>query len=109
LDPHIFFGGDSARFWAPLSWTLIFGLIFAFFMTLFILPGMYLIAERLRRPMRRHYGGKWISFVGIPPLTLLFIPLMLVTMVLHKREVARRRRRLANNPNVNKSFIGSWL
>ena len=27
-------------------------------MTLFIVPAMYIIAERLRRPMRRHFGGK---------------------------------------------------
>jgi multidrug efflux pump subunit AcrB len=108
FNPNLFFGGDSARFWAPLAWTLIFGLIFAFFMTLFILPGMYLIAERLRRPMRRQYGGKWISFLGIPPLTLIFIPLMVVTMLLHRRDVARRRRRLKGKP-VNEAFIGSWF
>src|SRR4249920_3595850 len=24
LDPHIFFGGDNAIFWKPLSWTIIF-------------------------------------------------------------------------------------
>jgi multidrug efflux pump subunit AcrB len=108
LNPHIFFGGDSSRFWAPLAWTLIFGLIFAFFMTLFILPGMYLIAERLRRPMRRNFGGKWISILGIPPFTLLFIPLMIVTMILHRRDVARRRRILRDKP-VNQAFIGSWF
>jgi multidrug efflux pump subunit AcrB len=108
FNPNLFFGGDSARFWAPLAWTLIFGLIFAFFMTLFILPGMYLIAERLRRPMRRQYGGKWISFLGIPPLTLIFIPLMVVTMLLHRKDVARRRRRLKGKP-VNEAFIGSWF
>ena len=79
LNPHIFFGGDNVAFWKPLSWTIIFGLAFAFFMTLIIVPAMYLIAERLKRPMRRMYGGKWISFVGIPPLILLFIPLMIAT------------------------------
>ena len=47
LNPHIYFGGDSAKFWKPLSWTIIFGLSFAFFMTLVIVPSMYLIAERL--------------------------------------------------------------
>jgi multidrug efflux pump subunit AcrB len=73
LNPHIFFGGDSASFWKPLSWTIIFGLSFAFFMTLVIVPAMYLIAERLKRPMRRQFGGTWISMLGIPPLTLLFI------------------------------------
>ncbi|OLY91280.1 Multidrug efflux pump subunit AcrB [Cnuella takakiae] len=108
FNPHLFFGGDSARFWAPLAWTLIFGLIFAFFMTLFILPGMYLIAERLRRPMRRIYGGKWISFLGIPPLTLLFIPLMIATMIIHRFDVARRRRKLQGE-RVDEKFVGSWF
>ena len=109
LNPHIFFGGDNVVFWKPLSWTIIFGLAFAFFMTLLIVPSMYLIAERLKRPMRRMYGGKWISLLGIPPLTVLFIPLMIITMVRHRMDVARRRRVLANKKTVNKAFIGSWL
>jgi multidrug efflux pump subunit AcrB len=109
LNPHIFFGGDSVVFWKPLSWTIIFGLAFAFFMTLLIVPGMYLIAERLKRPMRRMYGGRWISIMGIPPLTLLFIPLMAGAMIKHRRDVARRRKRLGGKSTVNESFIGSWL
>ncbi len=82
FSPHIYFGGDNTVFWKPLSWTIIFGLSFAFFMTLFMVPGMYLIAERLRRPMRRMFGGKWISFLGIPPFTPLFIYLIMVTLQL---------------------------
>lgn len=109
LNPHIFFGGDNVMFWKPLSWTIIFGLAFAFFMTLIMVPSMYLIAERLRRPMRRHYGGKWISFLGIPPFTILFIPLMIITMVLHRRDVRRRKERLKKNDKVNNRFIGSWF
>jgi multidrug efflux pump subunit AcrB len=110
LNPHIFFGGDNVVFWKPLSWTIIFGLAFAFFMTLLILPAMYLISERLRRPMRNMYGGKWISFLGIPPLTFLFIPLMVVTMVKHRYKVKRRKRKLAGKPEkVNQAFIGSWF
>jgi len=110
LNPHIFFGGDNVVFWKPLSWTIIFGLAFAFFMTLLILPAMYLIAERLRRPMRKMYGGKWISFMGIPPLTLAFIPLMLITMGVHYYKVSRRRRKLAGKKEkVNDAFIGSWF
>ncbi len=106
LNPHIFFGGDNVAFWKPLSWTIIFGLAFAFFMTLIIVPAMYLIAERLRRPMRRMYGGKWISFMGIPPLIFLFIPLMIWTMIRHRIEVARRKRRLKNE---NEKWTGSWF
>ncbi len=107
LNPHIFFGGDSAVFWAPLSWTIIFGLAFAFFMTLVMVPGMYLIAERLRRPMQRLYGGKWISFMGIPPLTILFIPLVLFAMVVHRRDVSRRRAKLG--PKATEAQVGQWL
>ena len=106
LNPHIFFGGDNAAFWKPLSWTIIFGLAFAFFMTLFIVPGMYIIAERLKRPMRRHFGGKWISFLGIPPLTFIFIPLIFVTMYIHKKNVKRRLAK--NNANGDETINGSW-
>ncbi|MBL7902826.1 MAG: efflux RND transporter permease subunit [Bacteroidia bacterium] len=49
LNPHIFFGGDNVVFWGPLSWTMIFGLIFATVLTLLVVPAMYLIAERLKR------------------------------------------------------------
>jgi multidrug efflux pump subunit AcrB len=107
LNPHIFFGGDNVAFWKPLSWTLIFGLIFAFFMTLFIVPAMYLIAERLRRPMRRHFGGKWISMLGIPPLTFLFIPLVFVTTWIQRKNVAKRIAK--NNANNDTTFNGSWF
>ena len=107
LNPHIFFGGDSARFWKPLSWTIIFGLAFAFFMTLVIVPSMYLIAERLRRPMRRQYGGKWISMMGIPPLTFIFMPLMLITMFIHRAQAARRKRKMGNK--YDERWTGSWF
>jgi len=108
LNPHIYFGGDNAVFWKPLSWTIIFGLAFAFFMTLVIVPSMYLIAERLRRPMRRHWGGKWISFLGIPPFTILFLLLMFITIVRHSFEKMRRRRKLSGK-RVNEAWIGSWF
>ena len=108
FQPHIFFGGDNARFWKPLSWTIIFGLSFAFFMTLVIVPSMYLIAERLRRPMRRMFGGKWISMLGIPPLTIIFLPLMIITWISHEKKVKRRTEKLQGQ-KVNKKFIGSWF
>jgi multidrug efflux pump subunit AcrB/uncharacterized membrane protein YhaH (DUF805 family) len=41
LNPHIFFGGDSVAFWGPLSWTMIFGLSFATFLTLVMVPVLY--------------------------------------------------------------------
>ena len=107
LNPHIFFGGDSVVFWKPLSWTIIFGLAFAFFMTLIIVPSMYLIAERLKRPMRRQYGGTWISMLGIPPLTILFIPLMIATQAIHRSKARRRKRKYGNK--YDERWTGSWF
>jgi multidrug efflux pump subunit AcrB len=48
FKPHIFFGGDNVAFWGPLSWTMIFGLIFGTFLTLFLVPVMYLMMVRTK-------------------------------------------------------------
>lgn len=48
-NPHLYFGGDNVVFWGPLSWTMIFGLAFATFLTLLLVPSMYLLSERLKR------------------------------------------------------------
>jgi multidrug efflux pump subunit AcrB len=55
LNPHIFFGGDNVAFWGPLSWTMIFGLIFGTFLTLFLVPVMYLLVTKLKE---RIFGKK---------------------------------------------------
>ncbi len=55
LNPHIYFGGTSAAFWGVMAWTVIFGLVFATFLTLIVVPVMYWLAYRLKR---RFYGGK---------------------------------------------------
>jgi len=47
-NPHIFFGGDSVAFWGPLSWTMIFGLGFATFLTLIVVPAMIILVHRLK-------------------------------------------------------------
>jgi multidrug efflux pump subunit AcrB len=49
FNPHIFFGGDNVAFWGPLSWTMIFGLIFGTFLTLFLVPVMYLLVAKLKQ------------------------------------------------------------
>mgnify|MGYP006288541403 FL=1 len=51
-DPNIYFGGDNVIFWSPIAWTVIFGLVFATFLTLVVVPVMYLIFERLTRRTR---------------------------------------------------------
>jgi multidrug efflux pump len=49
LRPQIYFGGDNAAFWSPMSWTVIFGLTVATFLTLVIIPCMYQIILSTRR------------------------------------------------------------
>ena len=51
FDPQIFFGGDNAIFWGPMAWTVIFGLSFATFLTLILVPVMYLLADKIRNKM----------------------------------------------------------
>ncbi len=88
LNPHIFFGGDSVVFWGPLSWTIIFGLIFAFFLTLMMVPSMYLIAERLRRPMDKFYGTKYVAIFGFTgPLFFIFVGIMYLVKALQGKKV----------------------
>jgi len=57
LDPQIFIGGDNVAFWGPLSWTVIYGLIFATFLTLIVVPVMYWLTYR----MREYFLAKLIS------------------------------------------------
>lgn len=48
FDANIYFGGDNAIFWGPMAWTVIFGLTFATFLTLVIVPVMYMLSEFFR-------------------------------------------------------------
>lgn len=47
-DPQIYVGGDNVIFWGPMSWTIIFGLTFATFLTLVIVPVMYLLLNKFK-------------------------------------------------------------
>ena len=47
-DPNIFMGGDNVMFWGPMSWTVIFGLTFATFLTLVIVPVMLYLLTRFK-------------------------------------------------------------
>ena len=100
LNPHIFFGGDSVVFWGPLSWTIIFGLIFAFFLTLMMVPSMYLIAERLRRPMDKFYGTKYVAIFGFTgPLFFIFVGIMYLVKAVQGKKVwnGKQKGRLDQN------------
>jgi len=46
LDPNIFIGGDSAAVWGPMARTVMYGLTFATFLTLVMVPVMFWLAYR---------------------------------------------------------------
>tara|TARA_B100000683_G_scaffold235962_1_gene240174 strand:+ start:594 stop:4118 length:3525 start_codon:yes stop_codon:yes gene_type:complete len=47
-DPKIFFGGDNVIFFKPMSLAIIYGLTFATFLTLVVVPTMYYIIYRFK-------------------------------------------------------------
>ena len=55
LNPHLHFGGDNVMFFGPLSWTIIFGLTFATFLTLVLIPVMYSViyTRSIKRQRRK--------------------------------------------------------
>jgi multidrug efflux pump len=57
LNPHIYFGGDNVAFWGPLSWTMIFGLLFGTFLTLVLVPTLYLLVAKVKE---RVFGKKTV-------------------------------------------------
>ena len=61
LNPHIYFGGDNVAFWGPLSWTIIFGLSFATFLTLLFVPALYYMDYIIRIKNRRRKNLKKIN------------------------------------------------
>ena len=60
LNPQIHIGGDNVMFWGPLSWTIIFGLSFATFLTLLFVPAMYIIAYEMKIRLKRRKSNKLI-------------------------------------------------
>lgn len=56
-NPNIYFGGDNNKFFAPMSWAVIYGLTFATFLTLVIVPVLYLLMHRFKVWIYRKF--KW--------------------------------------------------
>ncbi|ELR72354.1 RND multidrug efflux transporter [Fulvivirga imtechensis AK7] len=50
-DSDFYLGGDNVVFWGPMSWTIIFGLTFATFLTLVIVPIMYQFFAKINRKL----------------------------------------------------------
>ncbi|MHB1176991.1 MAG: efflux RND transporter permease subunit, partial [Daejeonella sp.] len=58
FNAHLYFGGDNVAFWGPLSWTMIFGLSFATFLTLVLVPCMLLLADSNTRRIKGWFKKK---------------------------------------------------
>ena len=69
FDPQYYVGGDSVMFWGPLAWTVIFGLTFATFLTLVIVPVTYLLIDRVKMRVLRATGS--MPKEQKPPVTAL--------------------------------------
>ena len=57
FDPQITIGGESVAFWGPMSWTVIFGLTFATFLTLLVSPVMYMLTIRINYRIKKWTGN----------------------------------------------------
>ncbi len=57
FNPDIYFGGNNALFWGPMAWTVIFGIFFATFLTLVIVPVMYVITDRITYSLAKYTSG----------------------------------------------------
>ncbi len=53
FDPDFALGGESTAWWGPMSWTVIFGLTFATFLTLLIAPVMYMLTIRINYRIKK--------------------------------------------------------
>jgi len=53
FDPQFYIGGENVAFWGPMSWTIIFGLTFATFLTLIIVPVMFSLLNNLKLRLKR--------------------------------------------------------
>ncbi|MFN8276460.1 MAG: efflux RND transporter permease subunit [Chitinophagales bacterium] len=57
FKPHFYTGGDNVAFWGPLAWTMIFGLSAATFLTLLVVPSMYILGYKTRERLYRWFPG----------------------------------------------------
>ncbi|MFZ1824011.1 MAG: efflux RND transporter permease subunit [Chitinophagales bacterium] len=66
LRPDIWFGGENVIFWGPLAWTIVFGLGYATFVTLLVVPVMYLLNEQFKTWLYSKFGIKRTKVITAP-------------------------------------------
>jgi len=59
-NPNIYMGGDNVIFWGPLAWTVIYGLIFATFLTLIVVPVLFYLVNRIKIKLKNRSKNKEI-------------------------------------------------
>ncbi len=66
LDPDLYWGGEQAAWWGPMAIAVIVGILFATFLTLFLVPVMYSLTDDMGRFLARHFsaGGGQAETVG---------------------------------------------
>jgi len=52
FNPNFYIGGENVAFWGPMGWAIIFGLTFATFLTLVVVPILYFLINKfnIKRP-----------------------------------------------------------
>jgi multidrug efflux pump subunit AcrB len=48
LNPNFYIGGENVAFWGPMGWAIIYGLTFATFLTLVVVPILYYLINKLK-------------------------------------------------------------
>ena len=81
FKPNIYFGGDNVAFWGPLAWTMVFGLIFATFLTLILVPVMYAMNKRSIDVLDYHHLPRGLKYIPF---------LVLIIKLFTKRSVVRQ-------------------
>ena len=48
LNPNFYIGGENVAFWGPMGWAIIYGLTFATFLTLVVVPILYYLINKIK-------------------------------------------------------------
>jgi multidrug efflux pump subunit AcrB len=57
-DANFYLGGDNVAFWGPMSIAIIYGVVFSFFLTLIMVPVMFVMMQKIKY--------KWIYKLPVP-------------------------------------------
>ncbi|MFN0031424.1 MAG: efflux RND transporter permease subunit [Flavobacteriales bacterium] len=67
-DANFYIGGDNVAFWKPMSVAIIYGVIFSFFLTVIMVPVMFIMLQKMKYkwiyklPVKAQYSSP--SFLG---------------------------------------------